>query len=145
LVERRKNIDFTNVKKGDRALFILDHHWSHLTPEVKQILDTISVDIVFIPKKSTDYFSVLDISINKPFKAQLKQQYNSYISTIISKKIINGVSPEEVKVNLKSSEAKPLLAKWIKNAWVYLEQNPQFITNGWKEVNQNISKFVTAQ
>jgi len=141
----RKNLDFSNVLKKDRALFIMDHHWSHLTPEVKEALEALNVDLVFIPKKATDYFSVLDVSINKPFKAQLKKLYNSHMSVTISKLLTNGATPESINVHLKSSEAKPLLAEWIKKAWTYLDENPQFIENGWKSVNENVLKFISNQ
>jgi len=91
LSKMRNSLNLVDIPKGDRCLLIVDHHWSHLTEETKSHLNDMNVDLEFIPKKCTDYFSVLDVSINKPFKTKLKTLYNNHISRKISNKLNTGV------------------------------------------------------
>jgi len=60
-------------------MLVLDVFKGHLTDSVKQQLHKKNTALV-IPNKRTSVLQPMDISINKPFKDRLRQQYLTWIS-----------------------------------------------------------------
>jgi hypothetical protein len=58
-----------------RSMLILDSFHGHTTEEVKKILKSRNTDQVIIPGGLTMMLQPLDVCINWPFKATLKEQY----------------------------------------------------------------------
>jgi hypothetical protein len=56
-------------------MLILDSFHGHTTQEVKKILKNRNMDQVIIPGGLTSMLQPLDVCINQPFKAVLKEQY----------------------------------------------------------------------
>lgn len=93
---------------GTRSMLLLDAFRGHLTPEVKTKLRNINSDLVVIPGGMTPVLQPLDVSVNKPFKANLRQEYEEWVRNPDRKKTPTG----------KLQKASPsTIAKWISDAW----------------------------
>lgn len=64
-------------KKG---LLILDEHGSHKHESVKEKAKQMKVDLIFVPPKMTSLFQPLDVGINAPFKIDLKDSWENWMS-----------------------------------------------------------------
>jgi len=135
-IRAKENLDLS-YEKQKRALLIWDHHWTHLDNSTLDALQKIDCDVLYIPKKATDYFSVLDVGLNRPFKASMKSQFNAYMTTMIAKQLQDGVLPCNINIKMKTSFIKPLTAKWIVSSWKNLNENIT-IENSWAKVHENI-------
>ncbi len=129
--------EFYEHKLG--ALLVMDHHWSHLCPEVEAALHNKNIDIRMIPKKATDLFSVLDVSINRPFKSYLKNEFTDLITRDITAQLKDGIHPENIKLDLRASRIKPNCGEMIVSAYHKLQKKAEsMILNGFKKVEKNI-------
>jgi len=138
LKEIREDDNGEMFPKGNRAAILWDQHWSHECEVIKLMMESMDVDIYFIPAKATDLYSVLDVSINKPFKSQMKSQYNGWTTSRIAERISKGVEPTNISTHIKTSILKPLALKWIIKSWEYLKDHEEFISNGWKKVDDHV-------
>lgn len=97
---------------GTRSMLVLDAFRGHLTPEVKTRLQNSNCDLVVIPGGMTPVLQPLDVSVNKPFKAYLRQQYEEWVRNPDRKKTPTG----------KLQKASPAtIATWISDAWKRIE------------------------
>ena len=61
-------------------MLCLDAFQGHLTDEIKNKIHRLKSELVVIPMGMTSVLHPLDVSVNKPFKARLSEQYNCWIS-----------------------------------------------------------------
>ena len=79
----------------------LDAFQGHLTEEIK-------IKLVVIPMGMTSVLQPLDVSVNKPFKAQLSEQYDHWISD----------HDQEPTASDKIKRAPPqVVAHWVSSTW----------------------------
>ena len=62
------------------SMLILDAFKGHLTDSVKSQLRKMNTELVVIPGGMISVLHPMDVSINKPFKDRLRQQYLTWIS-----------------------------------------------------------------
>ena len=62
------------------SMVCLDAFRGHLTDEIKNEIRRLKSELVIIPVGMTSVLQPLDVSINKPFKARLSEQYDCWIS-----------------------------------------------------------------
>jgi hypothetical protein len=132
--------ELDHYPKKDRALFISDYHWSHEGDWVNPLLKDLRVDHGRVAKKATDWFSVLDLQINKPFKGHLKNRFGKHCTTQILSQLKQGIKPENVKLDVRASVVKHLAAQWIFEAWSQIKnKEEEIIKSGWELVKKNIA------
>ena len=86
----------------------LDAFWGHLTDEIKNKIHRLKSELVVIPVGMTSVLQPLEVSINKPFKAQLSEQYDRWISD----------HDQELTALGKIKRAPPhIVAHWVSSAW----------------------------
>ena len=61
------------------SMLCLDTFWGHLTDEIKNKIHRMKGELV-IPAGLTSVIQPLDVTVNKPFKARLSEQYDRRIS-----------------------------------------------------------------
>ena len=61
-------------------MLCLDAFQGHLTDEIKNKIHRLSSELIVIPAGITLVLQPLDVSVNKPFKARLFEQYDCWIS-----------------------------------------------------------------
>ena len=90
------------------SMLVLDAFKGHLTDSVKKQLRKMNTELVVIPGGMTSVLQPMDISINKPFKDRLRQQYLAWISDpaleLTETGKIRRAAPSEV-------------ARWMSVAW----------------------------
>ncbi|KAM7294007.1 pogo transposable element with KRAB domain [Ixodes scapularis] len=100
--------------KSTKSMLMLDALHGHLTPEVKAELDSNNCDLVVVPGGTTSVLQPLDVSVNKPFKENLRQEYEEWIRSPDRKKTPTG----------KLQKASPsTVVTWISDAWKRVRAN----------------------
>ena len=121
------------INQEDAAgLVIMDNFRGQVTESIAHVLEENNVFTSLLPPNTTDQLQPLDISVNKPAKAFLKQRFQQWYSDQIFQQL-NGKHDEEVElepVSLNLPAMRELGAKWLVEMADYICQNPQFITNG---------------
>ena len=69
------------------ALVLFDHFSGQITQKVFDLLEKNNINFVLIPKTCTDRLQPMDLSVNKPFKAHLKQSFHTWYASQIKKQI----------------------------------------------------------
>ena len=112
-----------------RALCIIDNFSAQCTDEVLELLERHKIDTVFVPPNCTCVLQPMDLSINKPVKDILKNEFHQWYSDEIS---AQGEQNNALKLSL--SVMKPLGAKWLMKAFDHIQSqsHPTFVMNGFK-------------
>jgi hypothetical protein len=93
-------------------MLVLDAFKGHLTDSVKKMLKESSCDLAVIPGGLTSQLQPLDVSLNKPFKAYLRDEYDAWLSTENLPLTKTG----------KFKKAPPsTIAKWVASAWAKID------------------------
>ncbi|KAL0209200.1 hypothetical protein P9112_011787 [Eukaryota sp. TZLM1-RC] len=138
--ELKEGFELAGVPMGERALMIWDHHHSHKCENAVQVCQELNIDPIMIPERSTDLFCVLDISINKEFKANLKGSFADYCAEHVQDALSKGVPAECIKMKLTKGALNHHFGRWIMTAFRFVETNAsQWIASGWEKVVKNIS------
>ena len=95
-----------------------------------ELLEDNHIYVVMVPANCTDRLQPMDISVNKPAKNFLRQQFQEWYAD----KICQQLDRDEgmVPVDLRLSIVKPLGARWIIKLFDYLTSKPDIIKNGFK-------------
>ena len=96
-------------------------------------LDENNILVVFIPPNYTDMRQPLDVSVNKPLKAEIKRCFVSWYSDRVKVQLDNGRPIEEVNIQMLISKMKSPVACWLVGAFDYLQDHEEFAVNGFKE------------
>ncbi|CAI7804698.1 unnamed protein product [Closterium sp. NIES-53] len=91
------------------AMLVLDSYSGHLTKEVKARFAALNIVPALIPAGCTIDVQPFDVSVNKSFKAGVRQQYQSWFEA-------NGLNILTPAGNIKKPPPAMVL-KWISRAW----------------------------
>lgn len=94
------------------ALVIFDKFIAQGTDQVLQILQNNSTYFVMVPANTTDRLQPLDISVNKPAKDFLRNQFQEWYADQVCQQLKGDKAVQPVDL-LKLSVMKPLGAKWM--------------------------------
>ena len=91
--------------------------------------------VIFVLPNCTDLLQPLDVSRNKGLKTEIKKCFVNWYSDEVKEQLDNGISIQEVNINMQMSKMKPLAARWLVGAfdYKYLQDNEQFAVNGFIE------------
>ena len=115
------------------ALVIYDVFRGHIAPEVDELFEENKLLKVTVPSNCTDRLQPLDLSANKAVKDHLRSAFQKWYANEVTKQLLQGKSPEDVRVDMRLPVLKELQAKWIVSTYNYLSANPQIGVNGFKE------------
>ncbi len=93
--------------KGVTLLF-LDSFSAHKTEKVNSLLSKNQIECIIIPPGTTSYLQPLDVSINAPFKAYVREEYGKWLN--------KGEFELTKKGNTKKANYGEV-TKWVKNAF----------------------------
>ena len=125
--------DLLGLPAMQKALLIFDVFAAHRVESVLSKLDENNVLVIFIPPNCTDMLQPLDISVNKPLKAEIKRRFINWYSDEVKVQLDNGIPIEEINIHMPISKMKPLAACWLVGAFDYLQEHEEFAVNGFKE------------
>ena len=90
------------------SVLVLDALKGHVTDSVKDQLCKMKTELVVIPGGMTSVLQPMDISINKPFKDRLRQQYLTWIADLAHEL----TETEKIKHTAPSE-----VVRWVSAAW----------------------------
>lgn len=124
-----------NLSPGHKALLVYDVFKGQTTGAVNQILEENNILSVKVPANHTNLFQPLDLTVNKCSKAFFSDKYQTWYAEQVAKQISRGVSPHDVKVDIRLFALKPLHAKWIVDYYNHMskQDNRQIVVNGFKK------------
>ncbi|CAG8737589.1 5819_t:CDS:2, partial [Acaulospora morrowiae] len=111
---REKYVDYFNdiwVKSGLRensAMLVYDSFRGHLEDSIKERFHESDVHLAVIPGGLTSKCQPLDISINKPFKDNLRKEWHSWMAS--------GDAGETAAENLRRASLSDVCL-WVKRSW----------------------------
>ena len=116
------------------ALIIMDNFKGQVTPSINRILEENNIHVCLLPPNTTDLLQPMDISVNKPAKEFLRNEFQQWYSEQVQKRIEEeGVDAVEITpIKLEMPILKELGVKWLIKMAEYLADNPQFIVNGFR-------------
>ena len=106
--------------EGKRGLLVLDSFSAHTTNNVKKGLKQINTVPFVIPGGFTSKIQLLDVCLNKPFKAYVRQHWSKYI-TAQAEQV---VSTKKLKPPQKAD-----VANWVSDRICQLQDRPDIIIN----------------
>jgi len=90
------------------SMLVLDAFKEHVTDSIKDQLRKMKTELVFIPGGIISVLQPMDVSINKPFKDRLRQQYLTWIADLAREL----TEPGKIKCAAPSE-----VAWWVSAAW----------------------------
>ena len=100
------------------SLIIMDTFKGQDNEAMKSFCNKNNCELVIVPHNLTNKFQPLDLTINQKAKKYVSSKFNEWYAERVSKQLMNGKAPGDVKFSLKLSDLKPLHAKWIVDVWV---------------------------
>ena len=120
-----KVVEPYSKKIGKKILMIWDQHTSHKTPLVKEYFKSLGHKLLYIPAGATDYLQPLDVSINKPFKAHMRNNWDEWFENaeeMTAKGNLKRASYGEV-VNWVYFASQSISSEIIKKSFFFMRTN----------------------
>lgn len=119
------------------GLIIMDNFKGQVTVKVNDLLETNHLHVCLLPPNTTDLLQPMDISVNKPVKSFLKDQFAHWYAEQLLQQCEeqSDVPLEDVvlkPIDMSMAIMKNVSAKWFVKMAEYIADNPQFIVNGFK-------------
>jgi len=108
LMLERLKIVWGRRHRNQPSMLVLDIFKRHLTDSVKNHLCKMKTELVFIPGRMTSVLQPMNLSINKPFKDRLRQQYLTWIADL---------ARELTETGKIKCTAPTEVARWVSAAW----------------------------
>ena len=103
-----------NIGDADQyALLIWDIFRGQKTEAVTSLLQEQKILNEYVPNNMTDYFQVLDLTVNKWVEDFMKQKFNEWFATQLGNKLESGKELENITIKFLLSTMKPLHAGWL--------------------------------
>ena len=87
-------------------------------------------ELVIVPHNLMYKFQPFDISINQLAKKFISSKFNGWYADRVSKQLLNGVLPGDVKVSFKLRHLKPLHARRIVKTYNHMKHQNDSIIKG---------------
>jgi len=125
------------------GLIIMDNFKGQITANVSKLLEDNNLHVCLLPPNTTDLLQPMDLTVNKPAKSFLKKEFSEWYSNELLQQLRahRRVSLNQIELNpidLGMPALKELGAQWLVKMAQYIEDNPQFVVNGF--VKAGISK-----
>ena len=110
------------------ALLIWDVFRDQKTEAITSLLQEQKILNEYVPSNITDYFQVLDLTVNKWMKDLMKQKFNEWFATQLRNKLESGKELENITIKFLLSTMKPFHAGWL------IDCNNQLASSHGKEI-----------
>ena len=128
--KEREHLSLPDTQCG---LVIWDVFAAHRCPGVLKKLEDSKIKVVFVPAGCTGMLQPLDLTVNDPFKRQLKDQFGNWYAKQVAENLGNGDDASNMQVDLRTSVIKPLHFQWLIAAISLLKDQEETLVRGFAE------------
>jgi len=121
--------------RADAAVILVLDVWAvHTSEEFRMYLRQKHprIHLVYVPANCTSKLQVADVTLQRPFKAHIRELFNSWAASQIKEQIAAG--PEKV-VGFAGcfgmAKLKPLVLQWCIDSWQRLSDEKSYVAQGW--------------
>ena len=116
------------------ALLICDVFRGQKTEAITSLLQEQKILNEYVPNNKTDYFQVLDLTVNKWVKDYMKHKFNKRFATQSQNELEKGKVLENIKIKFLLSTMKLLHAGWLIECYnqLTLSHGKEIILAGWR-------------
>ena len=97
---------------------------------LKKLRAVNNYDVVIVPHILTSKFQPLDLSVNKVAKSFIQNKYNDWFADQVFTQLQIGKDSTDVKISSKSSDLKPIHARWIVDWYNHVLKKKEMIVRG---------------
>ena len=128
-MSREKNRRCCSICTNDMGLFR-----GQKTEAVTSLLEKRKILNEYVPNNMTNYFQVLDLTVNKWGKDFMKQKFNKWFATQLRNKLQSRKALENITIKLLLSTMKSLHAGWLIDCYnqLILSHGKEVILTGWR-------------
>ncbi len=90
------------------------------------------IHLVFVPANCTSKLQLADVSLQRPFKSCITQNFNQWAAAAIDDQIRSG-EITGISAQLSMAALKPLVLQWCIERWKGLKERKQLILDGWEQ------------
>eukprot|EP01083_Nonionella_stella_P069768 186192_1 len=123
-----------NISPTTHALLKWDIYYTHLEDEAIDALEKMNIHVAIVPPNMTDDLQEMDVSVNKPFKDQLRDQFTRDRNKKSMDMIAKGFDASDIHYDYSMSSLKDKHMMWVSRSWNYVESNG-IIANGFNAVD----------
>ena len=118
-----------------KALLVWDVFRGQMTDKVKERLDELNIECVYVPANMTHFFQPLDLTVNGCAKQRMRKEFVTYYSSAVKQQLDSGKQLEDIEVDFRLSVLKPLHAKWLVELFNFFSstRGKEVIARGWKK------------
>ena len=117
------------------GLVIMDNFKGQMSVIISKLLEDNHLHVCLLPPNTTDLLQPKDLSVNKPAKSFLKNEFSEWYSNEILQQLrahhhasLNQIELDPIELCL--SVMKELGAQWLVKMVQYIEDNLPFVVNG---------------
>ncbi len=93
------------------------------------------IHLVYVPANCTSKLQVADVTLQRPFKSCIRQQFNEWAAATVKSMLIDGTAEQErcseLAESFKMASIKPRVVQWCVDSWQRLCAEKSFIAQGW--------------
>ena len=130
-IDREWSNTFTNPHNpcSSGKILVADVHTAQQTEAVKTALGKYKTELVNVPPGCTSRVQPLDVSVNKPFKEEVKRQHEKHMSDNL----------QLYKSKLSAWQRRVLLTKWAAEAWKEINRNKETVIRSFKKCGVSLT------
>ena len=117
------------------ALVVMDNFKGQVTSKVTALLECHNIHSCILPSNTTDVMQPMDISVNKPAKAFLKNKFEAWYASEVMKQF-HGKEVQDLEemdfqaIDMSMQVMKDVVALWLVELYEHMSDNPGIIVNG---------------
>jgi len=113
----------------------MDNFSAQCTDDIIALFKSYGIDTVYVPANCTGELQPMDISVNKPVKTFLKDEFQNWYSEKMLMQLDDRAKQSDIHfkpIMFPMTVMKPIAAKWIIDAVHYIYTHPVLIRNGFR-------------
>ena len=111
-------------------ILVADVHQAQQADGVKALLKKKNIELFNVPPGCTSRVQPLDISVNKPFKDVVRQQFEKHLEENLQR---------YTEGKIRASERRVLVTKWVGKAWTKVGSNRDMVVRSFKKCGISLS------
>lgn len=115
-------------------LIILDGWSVHRSEEFRNYIATNYpfIHLAFLPPNCTSIAQPADTGLQRPLKARIHASFDRYSINKYLSANKKGIDPDSFVMDIRMATMKPMLVKWLVDAWLSIKHDKQLVLGAWE-------------